>query len=82
MLQEKIPRGCFSGVYRGRAPLRQPFEVISRHPRASAIILAGLGPRFARSLFDVILREIQAAQFCIFDSLGTLNRPNVYIRQG
>jgi hypothetical protein len=33
-------------------------------------------------LFDGIIAEIRSSHFCIFDNLGTLNRPNVYIEAG
>jgi hypothetical protein len=33
-------------------------------------------------LFDDIVTGIRTADFCLFDNLGTLNRPNVYIEIG
>lgn len=36
----------------------------------------------ARDVFDEIVRGIAAADLCLFDNLGTLNRPNVYIEIG
>jgi hypothetical protein len=45
------------------------------------IVWAGVDLR-AAGLFDEIIRGIKAADFCVFDNLGTLNRPNVYIEAG
>ncbi|HET9210123.1 MAG TPA: hypothetical protein VFR03_06985, partial [Thermoanaerobaculia bacterium] len=36
----------------------------------------------ARDVFAEIVRGIESADLCIFDNLGTLNRPNVYIEIG
>lgn len=36
----------------------------------------------ARNVFDDIVRGIESADLCIFDNLGTLNRPNVYVEIG
>ena len=36
----------------------------------------------ARDVFTEIVCEIESADLCIFDNLGTLNRPNVYIEIG
>jgi hypothetical protein len=36
----------------------------------------------ARDVFAEIVRGIQAADLCLFDNLGTLNRPNVYLEIG
>lgn len=36
----------------------------------------------ARDVFDEIVRGITAADLCLFDNLGTVNRPNVYIEIG
>lgn len=36
----------------------------------------------ARDVFDEIVRGIAAADLCLFDNLGTLNRPNVYVEIG
>ncbi|MBW8874053.1 MAG: hypothetical protein JF614_03755 [Acidobacteria bacterium] len=36
----------------------------------------------ARDVFDEIVRGIKSADLCLFDNLGTLNRPNVYIEIG
>ncbi len=36
----------------------------------------------ARNLFEDIVTGIRNADLCIFDNLGTLNRPNVYIEIG
>jgi len=36
----------------------------------------------ARDVFSEIIRGIESADLCIFDNLGTLNRPNVYVEIG
>jgi hypothetical protein len=36
----------------------------------------------ARDIFAEIVRGIETADLCLFDNLGTLNRPNVYIEIG
>jgi len=36
----------------------------------------------ARDVFDDVVSGIQTADLCVFDNLGTLNRPNVYIEIG
>jgi hypothetical protein len=36
----------------------------------------------ARDVFAEILRGIESSDLCLFDNLGTLNRPNVYIEIG
>jgi hypothetical protein len=36
----------------------------------------------ARDVFAEIVRGIESADLCLFDNLGTLNRPNVYIEIG
>ncbi len=36
----------------------------------------------AESLLPAIIRMIDEADFCLFDNLGTLNKPNVYIEAG
>jgi len=36
----------------------------------------------ARDVFAEIVHGIQGADLCVFDNLGTLNRPNVYIEIG
>jgi hypothetical protein len=36
----------------------------------------------ARDVFDEIVRGIATADLCLFDNMGTLNRPNVYIEIG
>jgi hypothetical protein len=36
----------------------------------------------ARDLFEEIVSGIRTADLCLFDNLGTLNRPNVYIEIG
>lgn len=36
----------------------------------------------ARNVFEEIVSGIKAADFCFFDNLGTLNKPNVYIEIG
>jgi len=36
----------------------------------------------ARDVFDEIVHGIRSADLCLFDNLGTLNRPNVYIEIG
>jgi hypothetical protein len=36
----------------------------------------------ARDVFDEVVYGIKSADLCVFDNLGTLNRPNVYIEVG
>jgi hypothetical protein len=36
----------------------------------------------AQNVFEDIIEQIRTADMCIFDNLGTLNRPNVYIEVG
>ncbi|HEX4961299.1 MAG TPA: hypothetical protein VF173_10710 [Thermoanaerobaculia bacterium] len=36
----------------------------------------------ARDIFDDVVSGIRTADLCVFDNLGTLNRPNVYIEIG
>jgi len=36
----------------------------------------------AKNIFEDIIQRIRTADMCIFDNLGTLNRPNVYIEVG
>ncbi len=36
----------------------------------------------AQDAFEDIIRRVRAAEMCLFDNLGTLNRPNVYIEVG
>jgi hypothetical protein len=36
----------------------------------------------AQDAFEDIIKRIRAAEMCLFDNMGTLNRPNVYIEVG
>ena len=36
----------------------------------------------AKNVFEDIIEQIRTADMCIFDNLGTLNRPNVYLEVG
>ncbi len=76
-------RTCFLG-HRFSEPINDALRHNLRHllePYGVRLDWSGQDPR-SEDVFRSVLQGIRKADFCVFDNLGTRDRPNVYIEVG